>query len=82
MKEKSKGSSCRIFGYAAYIPCYEGGNAVRAVTKDAKIKVFDISMKALVQNLLKESSVDTGWHRESMIEAIGRRTVMQTTASR
>lgn len=76
MKKKSKGSNCRIFGYAAYIPCYEGGNAVRAVTKDAQIKIFDKSMKSLVRNLLRESSVDTGWLRENMLDASGKIKIM------
>lgn len=58
--------------YAAYIPCYAGGNAVMAVRKDGQTITINMGIKYLLGKLLKRSSLDIGCIRENYSKCVNR----------
>lgn len=61
-----------IWDYAAYIPCYDGGNSVMAVKKSGQTVTLDKGIKTVVRMLLKESSMDINAFRKNFSGSAGK----------
>jgi hypothetical protein len=56
---------------AAYIPVYDNGNAVMAITKDGQTMTVDKSIKSLIKNLLNRNAMDFSLLRKSLSRYTG-----------
>lgn len=62
--------------FAAYIPCYEGGNSVKAIKKDGQTILINKSIKPVLTGLMKENSIDIKYIRKNFCQYIGRTNIM------
>lgn len=60
-----------LSGFIAYIPCYEEGNSVRAIDRDARAVLINKSIKAVIAGLLKESNINIKFLRKNFNQYIG-----------
>lgn len=58
--------------FAAYIPCYEEGNSVKAIKKDGETLLIEKGIKQVITGLLKESSISIKFLRKNFGQFIGR----------
>jgi len=61
-----------LLNYAAYIPCYDGGNSVIAVKKDGQTITLNKSIKSVMRMLIKESSLDINAFRQNFSGLAGK----------
>lgn len=65
-----------VYDYAAYIPCYERGNSVRAVKKDGETALIEKSIKSVIAELLRESSISIKSIRKNFSQYTGMTNLM------
>jgi len=65
-----------LSGFAAYIPCYENGNCVRAIKKNGQAVIIYRCIKSVISMLLKESGLDLYSLRKNFSGCIGARNLM------
>jgi hypothetical protein len=65
-------SADNISDCAAYIPCYNNGNVVQAVTKDGQTVMVEKSIKSLLKNLLRRNGQDYSLLKKSISGCTGK----------
>jgi hypothetical protein len=66
----------KLSEYAVYIPCYDNGNAVKAVLKDGSMIVIGKSIKSVIKNIQRKNNIDIGLIKKNFGEYIGRKNII------
>lgn len=68
MEKKPPSPIDRAFEFEAYIPVYDNGNVVDAITTDGKDVRINKSIKSLINSLMRKNSIDMRLLRKNLSE--------------
>lgn len=59
--------------YAALIPCYENGNAVKAISMNGEITIINKSIKSVIKSIQRTNNIDPVCLRQNYGKYVGRK---------